>query len=31
MQIPLQITLHGIEPSDAVYNAIRQRAEKLER
>jgi ribosomal subunit interface protein len=31
MQIPLQITLHGIEPSDAVHNAIRQKAEKLER
>ena len=31
MQIPLQISLHGIEPSDALYNAIRKRAEKLER
>ena len=30
MQIPLQITLHGIEPSDAVYNAIREKAEKLD-
>jgi ribosome-associated translation inhibitor RaiA len=31
MQIPLQISLHGIEQSDALYNAIRKRAEKLER
>ena len=31
MQIPLQITLHGIEPSDAVHNAIREKAEKLDR
>jgi ribosomal subunit interface protein len=30
MQIPLQITLHGIEHSDALYNAIREKAEKLE-
>lgn len=31
MQIPLQISLHGIEHSDAVYNAIRERVEKLDR
>ena len=31
MQIPLQISLHGIERSDALYNAIREKAEKLER
>ena len=31
MQIPLQISLHGIEQSDALHNAIRERAEKLER
>ena len=31
MQIPLQISLHGIGQSDALYNAIRERAEKLER
>ena len=31
MQIPLQISLHGIEHSDALYNAIREKAEKLER
>ena len=31
MQIPLQISLHGIEQSDALHNAIRKRAEKLER
>jgi len=30
MQIPLQISLHGIEHSDALYNAIRERADKLE-
>ena len=30
MQIPLQISLHGIEHSDALYNAIREKAEKLE-
>ena len=30
MQIPLQITLHGIEHSDALYNAIREKAEKLD-
>jgi ribosomal subunit interface protein len=31
MEIPLQISLHGIEHSDALYNAIREKAEKLER
>lgn len=31
MQIPLQITLDGIEHSDALYNAIREKAEKLDR
>ncbi|HZQ74178.1 MAG TPA: HPF/RaiA family ribosome-associated protein [Burkholderiales bacterium] len=30
MQIPLQITFHGIKQSDALYNAIRERAEKLD-
>jgi ribosomal subunit interface protein len=31
MQIPLQISLHGIGHSDALYNAIREKADKLER
>ena len=31
MQTPLQISLHGIEPSDALHNAIREKAEKLDR
>ena len=31
MQIPLQISLHGIEHSDALYNAIHDKAAKLER
>jgi ribosomal subunit interface protein len=31
MQIPLQISLHGIKRSDALYNAIREKAEKLDR
>ena len=31
MQIPLQISLHGIEHSNALYQAIREKAEKLER
>jgi ribosomal subunit interface protein len=31
MEIPLQISLHGIGQSDALYNAIRERAQKLER
>lgn len=30
MQIPLQITLHGISPSEALQSAIRERAAKLE-
>ena len=31
MQIPLQISLHGIAHSNALYEAIRQKAAKLER
>ena len=31
MDIPLQISLHGIAHSDALQNAIRDRAKKLER
>ncbi|MGE5638454.1 MAG: HPF/RaiA family ribosome-associated protein [Clostridia bacterium] len=31
MQIPLQISFHGIQHSDALYNAIREKAEKLDR
>ena len=31
MQIPLQITLHGIGPSEALHQDIRERAEKLAR
>jgi len=31
MQIPLQISLHGIAHSDVLYDAIRAKAEKLER
>jgi ribosomal subunit interface protein len=31
MQIPLQISLHGVAPSDALHKIIRDRAEKLER
>jgi ribosomal subunit interface protein len=31
MQIPLQISLHGVAHSDALYDAIRTKAEKLER
>ena len=31
MQVPLQISLHGIGKSDALYDSIRERAEKLER
>jgi ribosomal subunit interface protein len=31
MQIPLQISLHGIAPSNALHNAIREKAEKLDR
>lgn len=30
MQLPLQISLHGIEHSDALYNAIREKAEKID-
>lgn len=30
MQIPLQISLHGIERSNALYNAIHDKAEKLD-
>jgi ribosome-associated translation inhibitor RaiA len=31
MQIPLQISLHGIRRSNTLYNAVRARAEKLDR
>jgi ribosomal subunit interface protein len=31
MKIPLQISLHGIEHSDALHDAIREKAEKLDR
>ena len=31
MQIPLQITLHGVAASDALYKAVRDKATKLER
>jgi ribosomal subunit interface protein len=31
MEIPLQISLHGIEHSNALYSAIREKAEKLDR
>lgn len=31
MQIPLQISLHGIERSNALYNSVREKAEKLDR
>lgn len=31
MEIPLQISLHGIAHSDALYAAIREKAQKLER
>jgi len=31
MQIPLQISLHGVAHSDALAKAIRNRAQKLER
>ncbi len=31
MQIPLQISLHGIEHSNALYNAIQDKAAKLDR
>jgi ribosomal subunit interface protein len=31
VQIPFQISLHGIARSDALYNAIREKADRLER
>jgi ribosomal subunit interface protein len=31
MQTPLQVSLHGIAHSDALYESIREKAEKLER
>jgi ribosomal subunit interface protein len=31
MKIPLQISLHGIDHSNALYNAIQEKAEKLDR
>ena len=31
MQVPLQISMHGIAHSDALYDLIRSRADKLER
>jgi ribosomal subunit interface protein len=31
MEIPLQVSFHGIRQSDALYNAIREKAEKLDR
>ncbi|HUJ26443.1 MAG TPA: HPF/RaiA family ribosome-associated protein [Myxococcales bacterium] len=31
MKLPLQISLHGIKSSDVLYNAIREKAEKLDR
>ena len=31
MEIPLQISLHGIQHSDALYRDIRERSEKLDR
>ena len=31
MQLPLQVSLHGIASSEALQNAIREKAEKLER
>ncbi len=31
MQIPLQVTLHGIQHSDALSNAIREKLGKLDR
>jgi ribosomal subunit interface protein len=31
MELPLQISLHGIQHSNALYNAIREKAEKLDR
>jgi ribosomal subunit interface protein len=31
MKLPLQISMHGIEPSDALHSAIKEKAEKLDR
>jgi ribosomal subunit interface protein len=31
MRVPLQVSLHGIDKSDALHDAIHARAEKLER
>ena len=31
MEIPLQVSLHGIEHSDTLLNSIREKADKLER
>jgi putative sigma-54 modulation protein len=31
MEIPLQISFHGIDHSDALSSAIREKAKKLER
>ena len=31
MQIPLQISLHGVHRSEVLYEAVRRRANKLER
>jgi ribosomal subunit interface protein len=31
MEIPLQVSLHGIAHSQALYDAIREKAQKLER
>jgi ribosomal subunit interface protein len=31
MKIPLQVSFHGVEHSDALYNAIRDKLDKLER
>jgi len=31
MEIPLQVSLHGVAASDGLYAAIRERANKLER
>jgi ribosomal subunit interface protein len=31
MQLPLQVSLHGIAPSDALQDAIREKAAKLDR
>src|SRR5574341_231488 len=31
MQVPLQVSLHGIAHSDALYKTLRERAQKLDR